>query len=157
MYLRLVVGDTDEDSERALGVFHAVRYLGGAGSYTHTRKTSMIRFVGSSMRIWKRQLDLQLPSPRSIVRPLRSSCATHPDQQRRQYRGNPNPQKFSFEDGETSRRKEPSDSDWRNANRSPWQEITSVVERRKECDSEPPIRDCIQHAVTGCCQEQVPE
>ena len=31
MYLRFVVADIDEDSERALGVFHAVRYLRDAG------------------------------------------------------------------------------------------------------------------------------
>jgi hypothetical protein len=31
MYLRFVVADIDEDSERALGVFHAVRYLREAG------------------------------------------------------------------------------------------------------------------------------
>jgi hypothetical protein len=32
-------------------------------SYTLTRKISMIWFVGGSMRIWKGQLALQLPSP----------------------------------------------------------------------------------------------
>jgi hypothetical protein len=31
MYLRFVAADIDEDSERALGVFHAVRYLRDAG------------------------------------------------------------------------------------------------------------------------------
>jgi hypothetical protein len=31
MYLRFVVADIDGDSERALGVFHAVRYLRDAG------------------------------------------------------------------------------------------------------------------------------
>ena len=31
MYLRFVVADIDDDSERALGVFHAVRYLRDAG------------------------------------------------------------------------------------------------------------------------------
>ncbi len=31
MYLRFVVDEIDEDSERALGVFHAVRYLRDAG------------------------------------------------------------------------------------------------------------------------------
>jgi len=31
MYLRFVVTDTDDDSERALGVFHAVRYLRDEG------------------------------------------------------------------------------------------------------------------------------
>jgi len=31
MYLRFVVAQIDEDSERALGVFHAVRYLRDAG------------------------------------------------------------------------------------------------------------------------------
>jgi len=31
MYLRFVVTETDEDSERALGVFHAVRYLRDVG------------------------------------------------------------------------------------------------------------------------------
>lgn len=31
MYLRFVVTEIDEDSERALGVFHAVRYLRDAG------------------------------------------------------------------------------------------------------------------------------
>jgi hypothetical protein len=31
MYLRFVVTQIDEDSERALGVFHAVRYLRDAG------------------------------------------------------------------------------------------------------------------------------
>jgi len=36
-------------------------------------------------------------------------------------------------------------------------EIASVVERRKECDSESAIRDRIEHAVTCCCQEQIPE
>ncbi|SRR6266851_8588474 len=40
MYLRFVVADIDEDSERALGVFHAVRCLRAAGklhSYEETR------------------------------------------------------------------------------------------------------------------------
>jgi hypothetical protein len=31
MYLRFVVAEIDDDSERALGVFHAVRYLREAG------------------------------------------------------------------------------------------------------------------------------
>jgi hypothetical protein len=36
MYLRFVVADIDEDSERALGVFHAVRNLRDAGKlYPH--------------------------------------------------------------------------------------------------------------------------
>jgi hypothetical protein len=90
--------------------------------------------------------ELRQPRPQLLVwhRYVRFVLrAQHPDQQRKQYRGNPNPQKFTFEDGETSRRKEPSEPDWRNPDGSPWQEITSVVERRKECDSEPPIRDCI--------------
>jgi hypothetical protein len=34
MYLRFVVADIDEDSERALGVFNAVRYLRDAGTYS---------------------------------------------------------------------------------------------------------------------------
>ena len=149
MYLRFVVADIDEDSERALGVFHAVRYLGGAGSYTHTRKTSMIRFVGSSMRIWKRQLDLQLPSPRSIVRPLRSSCATHPDQQRRQYRGNPNPKQFTSENGIAPRAEEPCNRDWRNKNWSPRQEIGALIERREERDPQPAVRHGVKRSMAG--------
>ncbi|HEY6249935.1 MAG TPA: hypothetical protein VI685_08230 [Candidatus Angelobacter sp.] len=36
MYLRFVVADIDEDSERKLGVFHAVRYLRDQGElYPH--------------------------------------------------------------------------------------------------------------------------
>ena len=31
MYLRFVVADIDDDSERSLGVFHAARYLRDAG------------------------------------------------------------------------------------------------------------------------------
>jgi hypothetical protein len=37
-------------------------------SCSHTRKISMIWLVGGSMRIWKSQLALQLPSPPSIAR-----------------------------------------------------------------------------------------
>src|SRR3989442_13315275 len=46
MYLRFVVTDIDEDSERALGVFHAVRYIRDAGRlYTYEEdQHDMIRW-----------------------------------------------------------------------------------------------------------------
>ncbi len=39
MYLRFVVAQLDEDSERALGVFHAVRYLRDEGKLSIDRET----------------------------------------------------------------------------------------------------------------------
>jgi hypothetical protein len=68
MCLKFVVADIDEDSERALGVFHAVWNLRDAGKLYATKKNITIRFAGGSMKIWRSRRALQFPSPRSIAR-----------------------------------------------------------------------------------------
>jgi hypothetical protein len=72
---------------------------------------------------------------------------------RKQYRGKPNPYKFALNDGEPSWREKTRDSDWRNANRSPWQEIAVVVEGGEKRDPQPTIRYGIEQAVAGCGQK----
>ena len=51
VYLRFVVADIDEDSERALGVLHAVGLSVTQEGSMRTKKISTILFVGGSMTI----------------------------------------------------------------------------------------------------------
>lgn len=44
--------------------------------------------------------------------------------------------------------------DWRDANRSPGQKISGVIERREERDAQSAIRHCIEQAVAGRREEQ---
>jgi hypothetical protein len=76
MYLRFVVADIDENSERALGVFHAVRYLRDAGKlYAYEEdQHDMVRWWFNENL--ESQLALQLPSPRSIERRTRQSLGS---------------------------------------------------------------------------------